>query len=83
VREDSDLSNAPPKAALLPFNDHHPRFFVVWGPGAGEPTKQYDTCTEARREARRLAIVNKGQKFIVLIADSSYISRDLTSTIYE
>ncbi|WP_201829608.1 hypothetical protein [Microvirga zambiensis] len=47
---------------------HDQSFFVVWNPFAGPPTFRHPTYDDARREAVRLAGLNRGQEFIVLEA---------------
>ncbi len=46
-------------------------FYLVWnpaGPYGGHPTVRHDTLDSARREAERLASLNPGQEFHVLLS---------------
>ena len=42
------------------------QFFVVWNPSHGLPRYQHATYEEAEAEAKRLALLNRGQRFIVM-----------------
>lgn len=43
------------------------RFWMVWNEGNRGPVKQHWTEQEARTEAERLAKLNPGQRFYVLV----------------
>lgn len=47
-------------------NNTFPEFFVVWNIEHGIPYMKHNTLTEAKNEAKRLAILNPGQVFYVL-----------------
>lgn len=47
------------------------QFWLVWcpgGPNGGQPTVRHRSRDDARREAERLARLNSGQQFYVLLA---------------
>ena len=41
-------------------------FYLVWNYNGGTPTVRHESREAAEREATRLAMLNKGQHFIVL-----------------
>ena len=45
-------------------------FWVVWNPGAGLPRVKHNTEQKAKNEAERLALLNPGQRFYVLEANT-------------
>lgn len=41
-------------------------FWLIWNENGHAPTKKHSTWESARNEARRLAMVNPGEKFHIL-----------------
>ena len=64
------------------FNARESCFWLVWSPGHGEPVKRHLNCIEARDEAKRLAELNPGQRFIVLRADSEFSIQSQNAVCY-
>jgi hypothetical protein len=51
-------------------------FFVVWNPEHGLPRRRHDNYPSALTEAKRLASLNKGAQFYVLVSCSVAAVRD-------
>lgn len=58
-------------------------FWVVWNEGGGPPTHRHKYRPDAEREAQRLAIVNPGKRFYVLMAESFVERNDVRRVILE
>lgn len=43
-------------------------FYVVWNPAHGLPRVRHHSSADAEREAKRMAMLNPGQEFFVLLA---------------
>lgn len=56
--------------------DNQEPFFVVWNPQHGLPRMQHMDYPTALHEAKRLAGLNKGEKFYVLVSCSVASVRD-------
>lgn len=54
-----------------------PLFWCVWNEGGGSPTVKHASYAAAREEARRLARVAPGQRFVVLAAAVAYVKDDI------
>jgi hypothetical protein len=52
--------------SLIPNPSPADRFWVVWSPRRGDPTKRHDTLDSAVAESERLAARYKGDVFHVL-----------------
>lgn len=58
----------------------HP-FFVVWNPEHGQPRFRHPDYQSALAEAKRLASINKGAQFYVLVSCSVASVRDPVEVI--
>ena len=52
-------------------------YFLVWNPPSGYTRKKHATLYDAEREAKRLALENKGSEFVVLAPVSSTKTADV------
>lgn len=43
-------------------------FYLVWSEGRGNPTSKHESYANAEREAHRLAKLNPGEEFHVLVS---------------
>lgn len=59
------------KEHLEPKEREPKKFYVVWAPERGGPTKRHATYNEARREAERLAKKHLTTTFYILCAYST------------
>lgn len=58
-------------------------FYVVWNPSTGYTRHKHYCLKEAEAEAKRLAVGNTGQEFIVLCSVSKFERNDVTKTTYD
>jgi hypothetical protein len=58
-------------------------FWLVWNPAGGPPTHEHQTEESAIAEAKRLARLNRGQKFVVLRAITHFVVDDMQRVDYE
>lgn len=58
-------------------------FFLVWKLGGSAPTFQHDTYEAAVKEAERLAHLNRGQTFVVMVSRCARVSTDLREIDYD
>lgn len=57
-------------------------FFMVWNPNGHPPKVHHGDRELAEREARRLATLHPGQRFVVLMAESEFVKDDVRVTRY-
>lgn len=49
-------------------------YWMVHNPRRGAPTKQHQTLMAAEQEAKRLAVANPGEAFVVLEAKCAFMA---------
>lgn len=54
-----------------------PLFWCVWAENGGSPTVKHAEYASAKREAKRLARNNPGQRFVVLAAAAGFVKDDV------
>lgn len=59
------------------------KFWVVWSPKSGEPTRTHYSFLDAHREAKRLARKEPQKVFYVMAPTTSCKVRDLDVTYYK
>lgn len=60
-----------------------PLFWVVWAEGGGSPTVKHHSQDTANAEAKRLARVNPGIRFVVLQPLRAVVKNDLITTTFK
>lgn len=60
-----------------------PLFWCVWCEDGGSPTVKHATYAKAKGEAKRLARLSPGSRFVVLAAAVAYQKRDLDEIRYD
>lgn len=59
------------------------RKWFVWNPSGYAPTFQHDSEASARSEAQRLALMNPGQRFLILVSTAECIRQEVSWTEHE
>lgn len=60
-----------------------PLFWCVWCENGGSPTVKHEQYSTARNEAKRLARVHPGKRFVVMAAAVGFLKSDLIETRFE